>query len=279
MNKGALFIVATPIGNLQDLSFRARDTLANVDLIACEDTRRTSKLLSGLNSQARLISFHKFSEAKKEEAVLEVLEAGEDVALVSDAGTPAISDPGHRLVAAARSRGYRVTVIPGPSAIVSAIAVSGFDGSQFTFMGYVPRKPGEREALFGEIRNCSRTVALFEAPKRLIKFLEEARELIPEREMVIVRELTKIHEEILKGKPAALLDTLANRDSIKGEIVIVIEAAAKAELGGDPDGLISVLIEEGYSGKKLADEAKRRFGISKGAAYQRYLELRDRIAE
>lgn len=275
MARGKLYIVATPIGNLEDITLRAVDTLSKVEIVACEDTRRTSKLLDRIESRARLISFHKFSEAKKEEALLRELGAGVDVALVSDAGTPVISDPGHRLVAAARERGFHISIVPGPCSVVAAIALSGFDGSEFTFMGYTPRKAGQREKFFEEIIHSTRTLALFESPKRVGRFLEEACEYIPQRDMALIRELTKLHEEVIVGKPSRILEEISARDRLKGEVVIVIDQARDIDDPIDCEQAVKELMEQGYTGKRLADEAKKRFGLSKGEAYEKYLELKD----
>ncbi len=279
MSKGILYIVATPIGNLDDISKRAVDTLACVDVIACEDTRRSGKLLKGIRTSAKLMSVHKFSEARRVEAIMDLLDACKTVAIVSDAGTPVISDPGHRVVAEARKRGHKVTIVPGPSSVISAVAISGFDGSGFTFMGYAPRRKGPRMEFLQEIRSCSHPCVLFESPKRLVSLLEELSEIAPSQEAVVIRELTKLHEEIVSGKPKELLDQFKARESIKGEIVLVIQGAPDDGEEPDMDSIVRGLISEGFTGKRLANEAGKRFQVKKGEAYETYLRLKDTYSE
>jgi len=272
MSSGVLYIVATPIGNLADMGARAVEVLQSVDLIACEDTCKSRVLLRHWNIDTRVTSLHRFSESKKSQSILDRLLRGEDVAIISDAGTPAISDPGHRIVRMAHEAGCRVAPIPGPSSLAAALSVSGMDCSSFVFLGFLPRKRTELRTLFEQINAETRTSVFFDSPRRILQSLGVAAEILGPRRLTLMRELTKIHEEILVGTAATLFDTLGNRETILGEIIVVIE-------GGEPRARIDVetavreLIREGQVGKRLADEAHKRFGIKKRDAYQTYLDL------
>jgi 16S rRNA (cytidine1402-2'-O)-methyltransferase len=260
---------------LKDITLRALDVLKDVDLIACEDTRNTRTLLNRRRISTKLISLHRFSESKKTAAILERLAAGEDIALVSDAGTPVISDPGDRLVVSAREAGFNVVPIPGPSAISTALSVSGMNCSSYLFLGYVPRKEAQRKEFFIEILLEERTVVFFESPKRIQAALEIADSVLADRKMILFREMTKIHEEALLGTAREILAALNEKPVIKGEIVVVVEGPAPAEFEIDLDAAVNTLIEEGFTGKRLANEAKRRFGVGKGEAYARFLSLKE----
>jgi len=272
MSSGVLYMVATPIGNLADMGARAVEVLRNVDLIACEDTRKSRVLLRHWNIVTRVTSLHRFSESKKAQSILDRLLSGEDVAIVSDAGTPAISDPGHRIVRLAREAGCRVVPIPGPSSLSAALSVSGMDCSSFVFLGFLPRKDNERRTLFEQIIAETRTAVFFDSPRRILQSLKVAAEILDLRRMALMRELTKIHEEILVGTAATLLDALSRRESILGEIIVVIERG-EPQARMDVETAVSELIQEGLAGKGLADEAHKRFGIRKRDAYQTYLDL------
>ena len=271
MKQGALYVVATPIGNLDDITIRGLETLRTVDLIACEDTRKSRVLLSRWNISTPLLSLHKFSESRKIRTVLDRLESGESVALISDAGTPAISDPGGRLVKAALDAGIRVTPVPGPSSITAAMSVAGTEAAEFVYCGFVPRKDEQRRAFFEKIMREQRTSLFFESPKRALATLSIAAQVLGSRRMVLTRELTKMHEEILSGTAAHLLEELTSRSSVRGEIVVVVEGAAETRPEVDPHEAVGRLVAEGFSGKTLAQEAHRRFGVRKGDAYRIYL--------
>ena len=219
---GTLFIVSTPIGNLEDITFRAIRTLKEATTIAAEDTRRTKKLCTHYGIGTPLTSYHDFNKEEKTPVFLQRLQEGEDIALVSDAGTPLISDPGFYLVRQAIASKIPVVPIPGPSAVLAALIASGFPPDAFTFDGFVPRKSGARLQLFKQLANEGRTTILFETPHRLRSTLEAIKETMGDRTLVVARELTKLHEEILRGSAAAILQfTLAKQ--IKGEVTIVIE--------------------------------------------------------
>jgi 16S rRNA (cytidine1402-2'-O)-methyltransferase len=274
MGKGVLYVVSTPIGNLEDITARAVKTLKAVNVVACEDTRQSRILMQRWNISTKLMSLHRFSESRKTQAILERLERGEDVAIVTDAGTPAISDPGHRMVRAALDAGFQVTPIPGPSSITAALSVSGLDCSTFAYLGFVPRKKEQRKNFFDRIHKSEITCIFFETPHRIMDSLRIASEILGSRRMVMTRELTKLHEEILSGTAADLLETFATREAIKGEFVIVVEGRPGSSADIDLDQVVKNLMKEGLSGKRLADEAQRRFGVKKGAAYEKFLSLK-----
>ena len=220
-----LYIVATPIGNLEDITLRAIRILGEVDAILCEDTRVTAKLLQKYTIQKSLISYHSHSKLSKVEKVFELLEEGKDLALVSDAGTPCISDPGVMLVAQVREHvgdTVKIVTVPGPSAVISALAGSGLPSSEFLFLGFLPHKKG-RETLFKEIAVSERTVAFYESPHRILKALLSLEKFAPEKKVVIARELTKIYEEFVSGTATELLAHFdAHKDSIRGEFVVLV---------------------------------------------------------
>jgi 16S rRNA (cytidine1402-2'-O)-methyltransferase len=274
MRTGALYVVATPIGNLEDITVRAVNVLRSVDLIACEDTRKTRTLLRKWEITTRLMSLHRFSEARKTGAVLKRLEEGLDVALVSDAGTPAVSDPGSRLVRAALDGGFKVIPIPGPSSITTALSVSGTDCSSFVYLGFAPRKDEQRRRFFERLAQESRTALFFETSRRIKPTLESAAEALGSRRMVLMRELSKIHEEILSDTAQGILGKLEGRPAIKGEIIVVVEGASPTASAEDVTEAVRTLMGEGLSGKRLAEEASTRFGVKKNDAYAKFLELK-----
>ncbi|HEX6207381.1 MAG TPA: 16S rRNA (cytidine(1402)-2'-O)-methyltransferase, partial [Actinomycetota bacterium] len=224
---GTLILVGTPIGNLKDASERARETLARVDLIACEDTRRTGRLLQSLRIQrrARLVSYFEGNERRQTPYLIEQLQRGSDVALVTDGGMPAVSDPGFRLVRAAIAAGIEVDVVPGPAAAIAALVVSGLPTDRFAFEGFLPRKA--RVARLQELAGDPRTLLFFESPQRLRDMLRDAaRALGPDRPAAVVRELTKLHQEIRRGTLGELAD--ATPDEVKGEVTVVVGGAEPA---------------------------------------------------
>jgi 16S rRNA (cytidine1402-2'-O)-methyltransferase len=219
---GSLFLVATPIGNLEDLTFRAVRTLREVDLIACEDTRHTRRLLDHYNIEKPTISYYEHNESDRSESLVERMLTGANIAVVSDAGTPLISDPGYRLVAAAIRAGIRVIPIPGPSAILTALTASGLPTDSFYFGGFVSQKQGARRKMLESLADLDCTLVFYEAPHRILETLEDIAEIYGERQMVLTRELTKIHEEFLRGTALALIRNLRERGTVKGEITLVI---------------------------------------------------------
>ncbi|MCB1162895.1 MAG: 16S rRNA (cytidine(1402)-2'-O)-methyltransferase [Candidatus Krumholzibacteriia bacterium] len=220
-SEGRLVLVPTPLGNREDLSPRALRTLAEADLVAAEDTRHTGRLLSDLGIKPRYLAFHEHNEDRQLPRLLEALAEGKRVALVSDAGTPGICDPGFRAVRAALAAGHAVEVLPGPAAVIPAVVGSGLPCDRFSFEGYLPRKPGARRAAFAALEGETRTAVFYETPHRLARSLAALAELMPERPVVVARELSKLHEEYWRGTAAELAASLAERP-LKGEYVLVV---------------------------------------------------------
>src|SRR5213595_1009142 len=211
LRPSTLYLVATPIGNLEDITLRAIRTLKECDLIAAEDTRRTGQLLKHFGISKPLLSYFKFSEARRSEQLLERLSRGEKVALVTDAGSPGISDPGERVVSAAIAAGFRVEAVPGACALIAALTASGLPTDEFHFIGFLPHKSGQRRKQLEQLKSFDGTLALYESPYRIGKLLEELKEIFPERQVILARELTKKFEEFLRGTPAELSIVLEKR--------------------------------------------------------------------
>lgn len=224
--RATLSVVATPIGNLEDITLRALRVLKEANVIACEDTRTTKKILTHYQIDTPTMSFHAHSGEMKLEKILTLLEEGDHIALVTDAGTPSISDPGAVLVAEVRARlpDVLIEAIPGASALTAALSISGIGGSDFVFLGFLPHKKG-RETLFCEIAEATRTVVFYESPHRILKALESLRVHVPERSVLLARELTKMHETVLQGTPEELLQKLtADPNQQKGEFVVLVDS-------------------------------------------------------
>lgn len=267
----ALVLVGTPIGNLGDLTRRAEEELRRADAIACEDTRRTGRLLSHLGIAApALIVVNDHTELDRAQAVVERIRSGERVALVTDAGMPAVSDPGERLVAAVVDAGLPVEVAPGPSAPLTALAVSGLPTGRFVFEGFLPRKGADRRSRLREIAEETRTVILFEAPHRVERTLHDLLGACAgERRVAIARELTKLHEEIWRGTLAGAVDWIEEH-APRGEFVLVLDAAPEPRAAGDADLMAAVrsAIDAGASTKDAASEVAARYGVSRRRVYE-----------
>lgn len=227
MSEGTLFIVSTPIGNLGDLSARAAETLAAVDVIACEDTRRTGRLLSRLGFKRRLVSLHEHNERKRLSGLLEELGRGCSIALVSDAGTPLLSDPGYLLVREAVAAGLDVRVVPGPSAAIAALTLSGLPPHPFTFLGFPPPKTGRRRRFYRHHAALDHTLVIFESPHRLLASLRDLAAELGNRPVALAREMTKMHEEVLRGSLEEIIAEVEEREALKGEFVVVVGGAGK----------------------------------------------------
>lgn len=268
---GTLYLVATPIGNLQDISERALQTLREVDLIACEDTRHTGKLLKHFDIKSKLVSYHEHNETTRAEELAELLKKGKQIAVVSDAGTPGIADPSFRIVNKAHSVGAKVVAIPGAAAFVSALVVSGLPTDSFFFGGFLPSKKNERRKRLEETRAIPATLIFYETPHRLGKSLADCAEILGNRETAIVRELTKLHEEIIKGKLNDLAERFLN-ETVKGEIVLVIDRLTSSEFRVSSSELlvekITELEAEGIDHKKALKLAAKEFGVSRSQAYR-----------
>jgi len=221
--------VATPIGNLEDITLRALRTLRECDVVAAEDTRRTGLLLKHFGISRPLLSYFQFNEARRSEEIIERLRRGEKVALVTDAGSPGISDPGERVVKAAIAAGFRVESVPGPSALIVALTASGLAADEFHFIGFLPHKSGQRRKRLESLKAFQGTLVLYESPYRIEKLLEELLQVFPERAVVLARELTKKFEEFLRGTPAELLEVVRKR-SLKGEFVVLVSGADESPM-------------------------------------------------
>lgn len=276
---GTLHLVATPIGNLEDVTLRALRVLRDADVVYAEDTRRTRVLLDRHAIAQRPRSLHEHNEVARIAEVLAQLDAGKQVALVSDAGTPLVSDPGAKLVAAAIAAGHAVVPIPGASAPIAALAASGLGGGPFHFVAFLPRKAGERARLLANLRDRSETLVLFEAPARVAATLRALAEAFgAERPACVARELTKLHEEFARGTLGELATRFA--DGARGEVTIVVQGATEASrapvaAAGDVlDARIAELVASGARSKEIAAVVAREFGCSSRDAYARVLALR-----
>jgi 16S rRNA (cytidine1402-2'-O)-methyltransferase len=273
---GTLYVVATPLGNLGDLSPRAADTLKRVAAVAAEDTRHSKPLLNHAGSQAELVSFHAHSSDRALERILRILSKGGDVALITDAGTPAISDPGVVLVAAARERGIPIVTIPGPTAVAASLAVSGIPGDRYSFLGFLPRKGSDRRRLLDLIAKSEWTVVVFEAPNRVTQLLADLIEVCgPERRVAVSRELTKVFEETRSGTLQDLSEHYAEAP-VRGEVTVVVAGTGKPraeEPRVDPSDRAKALLASGLSRKDVAERVAEETGISRNAAYKLVNEL------
>ena len=277
----SLFLVSTPIGNLGDLTHRAVEVLGRVDVILAEDTRRTGTLLKHFGIEGRLISAHEHNESARARLVVELLGEGKDVALVSDAGTPLLSDPGARLVGAALEAGYEVVPIPGASALLAALVASGLSADRFTFYGFIPRKGGSRGDLLQEIAASPHTSVLYEAPQRVARLVEDLQGVAgAERRVVLARELTKLHEEHFRGTLAEAAQRLAEREP-RGEFVVLLEGrghdkANTGEVAAEAQALAEALLARGLAPSAVARELRERLSIARNDAYQIAQEAADR---
>ena len=280
-HSGILWVVSTPIGNLEDITLRALRVLREADAVIAEDTRRTRILLSHHGLGTKLSSLHAHSSSARVEALADELAAGAKLALVTDAGTPLVSDPGAQLVDAARERGVKVEVIPGPSAVTAALAVAGVRCDVFRFVGFLPRSGGRRARVLDEITGERGATILFEAPSRLAATLRDLSERVPEgRTVAVCRELTKLHEEVVRGSAKELAERFA--EEARGEITIVIEGTGEAA-GAAPaldddelDARIALLLEAGETPRDAAQTLARETRLSRAEAYRRVLRHRER---
>jgi 16S rRNA (cytidine1402-2'-O)-methyltransferase len=258
---GTLYVVATPLGNLEDVTLRALRVLREVSLVACEDTRHTRKLLGAHGIGTPTTSYFEHNERFKGTQILEALRAGRDVALVSDAGTPAISDPGERLVRDARAAGIDVVPVPGPSAATAALSVCGLPTDRFLFVGFLPAKPGSRRKALDALARERPTLVFYESPVRVVESLRDMLAALGDRDAFLCREATKLHEEYVRARLSSLHERLAARDVVKGEIVLVVAGAPEsAPANEDPVGLYRRLAAEGRTRREAVKEAARRLG-------------------
>lgn len=278
---GTLYLVATPIGNLEDITQRALRVLGEVDLIACEDTRHTRVLLNHYGIKTKTISYHEHNERERAAELGQLLQNGSSVAVVSDAGTPGISDPGFRLVNDAIARGVPVVPVPGPTALVSALIASGLPTDEFFFGGFLPARAPQRRARFMEVRSLSSTLIFYEAPHRIARTLIDAREILGEREAAVARELTKLHEQIVRGRLSELAERFASDGLARGEMVLVIDRAVigtEIDANGPSTNIAARMTElegEGLDNRAALKRIARELGISRSEAYRRLVAERE----
>lgn len=274
---GTLYIVATPIGNLEDITLRALRILKEVDLVAAEDTRHSRKLFAHYGIATRLTSYFEHNEAEKGERLLSALRGGKSVALISDAGTPAIADPGYLLVRRCREEGIPVVAVPGPSALISALAIAGLPTDRFVFEGFLPAKSAARRQALQALRQERRTVLFYEAPHRLAGTLRElAEELGKEREVAVARELTKVHEELFRGPAAAAAEHFGGEGKVRGEIVLLVAPAPEGKPAGTvAEVLMRLMRESDLPMKEIARLVAKDFGVPGSEVYREALRLKE----
>lgn len=266
---GVLYVVSTPIGNLEDITMRAIRVLREADLIACEDTRQTRKLLDHFGISTAMLSYHEHNELSRASELAARLKAGETIALVSDAGTPLISDPGYRVVAAAIAAGITVTPIPGPSATLTALAASGLAIDSFRFCGFLPPKASQRKKLLDQLKHETCTLIFYEAPHRVLDTLDDITAVLGPREVVIARELTKLHEEFLRGTAAEIHARLAERPVIRGEISLLVGKATIVEADETPiPDAVHALEKQGVPRMEAIKRVAKSRGMPKREVYR-----------
>ncbi|WFE23258.1 16S rRNA (cytidine(1402)-2'-O)-methyltransferase [Solwaraspora sp. WMMD937] len=283
--RGTLSVVPTPIGNPRDITLRALDVLRTAGLVAAEDTRRARRLLDAHDIDVRIVSCYDHNEQARTAELISVLNAGTDVALISDAGTPLVNDPGYLVVGAALADGLRVDPLPGASAALSALVGSGLPANRFLYVGFLPRKSAARRTALTELAPLSATLIFFEAPHRVVEMLADVREVLGDRSAALVRNLTKSHEEWLRGPLSRVHADLAARDEVRGEITVVVEGVRRGEssngggvgAGGlDPDRVIELLLGAGLDTRTVRSLAGQLTGLARNEVYDRVSALRPR---
>jgi 16S rRNA (cytidine1402-2'-O)-methyltransferase len=274
---GALYIVPTPIGNLEDITLRALRVLKEVDLIAAEDTRHTQHLLNHYGIKTALTSYHEHNEREKAQRLVERIKSGANLALVSDAGTPAIADPGFRLVVAAIAAGIQIVPLPGAAALAAVLSASGLPTDRFLFEGFLPAKKAERKARLQALREQTATLVFYEAPHRLLDTLRDMHQLLGDRELVVAREVSKVHEEFLRGTVSELVMLLSDRE-VKGEITLVVRGSTGAAQVSEEQLRTEIrrLTGEHVGVKEIAELLGERYGLSKREVYRLTLEIKNR---
>jgi 16S rRNA (cytidine1402-2'-O)-methyltransferase len=271
-----LYVVATPIGNLGDITIRALSTLAAADTVLCEDTRTSGKLMERFAIKTRLSPYHEHNAGKVRPEILARLKQGATIALISDAGMPLVSDPGYRLVKEAVEFGIPVTACPGPSAVLTGLALSGLPTDRFLFAGFLPQKQGERKRLFEEFAKLKATLIFFESPHRIIDTLEDVASALPGRSIAMTRELTKLHEEVLRGSAEDIAATLKVRAAVKGEVTLLIGPPLTQQVASEDE--IDAAISAGLAtmpASRAASELAKRFNLNRAEIYQRILARKD----
>ena len=282
---GTLYIVSTPIGNLEDITHRALRILREVALVACEDTRHTRKLLNHFAIDARTISYHEHNERERADELCAMLTAGKDIAIVSDAGTPTVSDPGFRLVNLAIEKGFSVVPIPGATAFVAALSASGLPSDQFFFAGFLAARSSARRAKLEALRSIDATLIFYEAPHRIAAALRDAADILGNRRGVVARELTKLHEELVRGRLNELAANFSDRSKTRGEIVLLIDGGSASDIdqGLGTASMSQALAErigelehEGLNDKAALKKAARELGLKRDEAYRLMLTQKNR---
>lgn len=280
-DKGVLYIVATPIGHMGDMTFRAVGILKTVDVIAAEDTRTTARLLSHYDISTRLISCHEHNESERARQILQRLGAGQSAALVSDAGTPGLSDPGYRIALSAIREGFRVVPVPGACAAVAALSAAGMPSDRFLFAGFPPKKPGPLRTLLEDLSGRKETLVFYESPHRIVSLLGSIRNRMGERYVVVARELTKLHEEFIRGTAGEVETALRQKEKVRGEITLLVSGKPDEKPGiPDPEELAAEILRclpDNPSTTRLAAELARRYNCSKNDMYQAILAVKSRM--
>ncbi|MCB9481095.1 MAG: 16S rRNA (cytidine(1402)-2'-O)-methyltransferase [Desulfobacteraceae bacterium] len=270
-----IYIVATPIGNIDDITLRALKVLKSADLIAAEDTRKTGKLLSCLGIKSKMTSFHDHNENEKSDYIIDLTLQGKKVALVSDAGTPLISDPGFRLVEKASKKGIKLVPVPGASALTALVSVSGLATDRFAFFGFLPAKESSRNKILNDLINSDFPIMFYESPRRIIKTIDEIIEKTGDREAVLGRELTKIHEEILRGTLSAIRQILSDRESVKGEIALLVQGG---KINSEEIDIYQVVKSElektSLKPKQTAEKIALEYNLKKNEVYEIILKIK-----
>lgn len=273
LQKSKIYVVPTPIGNLADMTLRSLDVLKNVDVIYCEDTRNTSKLLNYYDIKTPLVSYHKHNEQSRSEEIIDkILLENINCAVVSDAGMPSISDPGQILLEKAIDRDIDIEVLPGASAAITALVRSGLDSLQFAFLGFVPRKNADKNKFYEQIKNATMTTIIYESVHRIEATVQELGEFLGDRKICVLRELTKIHESVMKGTCAEVIEMLKN-ETVKGEFVIVIDKLIEENEEIDVKEKLTELINDGISKKQAVKIVSDMYGLKKNDVYKESLEL------
>lgn len=274
---GTLFLVPTPIGNFDDISLRAVETLRSVDLIAAEDTREAAKILRHFRISKQTISYHDHNESSRTPGLIERLKGGANIALMSDAGTPLLSDPGFRLVTAAVGEGIRVTSLPGPSAITTALPASGLPVNRYCFVGYLPRKSGGRSAAIKKVKSIPITLVVFEAPHRLLETLHHLRAELGDRQAAIAWNLTKENEHIFRGTLSELIAEFSSWDRVRGEITLMVSGAAEPDQHAEWEAAkraIKIMLERDVSPKTIRDVISEIWGLPRRSVYEMIIDIR-----
>lgn len=268
---GKLFVVSTPIGNLEDITLRAINVLKGCDVIACEDTRTTKKLLARYGIETNLTSYHEYNEVEKSQKLLEELKEGKDVALVSDAGTPSVSDPGWRLINLSIENNIEIVPIPGPSAILSALVVSGLPTDSFLFLGFFPKTVGKKKELLKNVKDYPCTLIFYESARRLPGTLSVLLEILGDRGICVAREMTKLYEEAIRGSVSEVISVLSERDSVKGEVTVVLEGSREGRKKISTEEAQKTLRAMKERGVALSDAVRavcESSGASKNSVYR-----------